>query len=114
MNVRPQPVQPASLAEGIGAIWLRSKMIFLERVTVIEHALALLIEDSLDPGARSEAERAAHTLAGSLGTFGVGHGSTLARALEQRIADVKGLREEDVLRLSELAMALRAEVERGP
>ncbi len=81
---------------------------------MIEHALALLIEGSLDQEARREAERAAHTLAGSLGTFGVGCGSALARAIEQRMVDVKAFKEEEALRLSELAMALRAAVERGP
>lgn len=104
----------APLTDALGALWLRSRTATLERITVIEHALVQHIEGHLDPGARREAERAAHKLAGSLGTFGVGHGSDLARELEQRMADPKPFAEEEVLRLSELAMELRAEIERGP
>lgn len=101
-------------ADALAAVWLRSKTSTLERIAVVEHALALLIEGRLDDSTRRGAERAAHKLAGSLGTFGLGHGSDLAREIEQRMAEPGPFAEEEVLRLSELAMELRDEVERGP
>lgn len=114
VNGKARLAVQAPLTDALAAVWLRSKTSALERIALIEHALALLIEGRLDDSTLREAERAAHKLAGSLGTFGLGHGSDLAREIEQRMADPKPFAEEEVLRLSELAMELRAEVEHGP
>ncbi|MGH8508593.1 MAG: response regulator [Gammaproteobacteria bacterium] len=114
MNAQPQLAVQPPFADALGILWLRSKTSTLERIALVEHSLTLLIEGCLDNSARREAERAAHKLAGSLGTFGLGHGSDLAREIEQRMADPKPFAEEELLQLSELAMELRAEVERGP
>lgn len=105
---------PPPFAEALAGVWLRAKTGSLERISVLEHALALLIEGQLDNETKRDAERAAHKLAGSLGSFGLAHGSDLAREIEQRLAEASSCAEEEVLRLSELAIELRAEVERGP
>jgi HPt (histidine-containing phosphotransfer) domain-containing protein len=58
-----------------------------DRIRVIENALAILADDRLEAGLRGEAERAAHTLAGSLGMFGFLSASVAARRLEQELAN---------------------------
>jgi diguanylate cyclase (GGDEF)-like protein len=58
-----------------------------EQVSLIERAVAELSADRLDEQLRSEAQSAAHKLAGSVGTFGFMHASEASRELEQELAD---------------------------
>jgi HPt (histidine-containing phosphotransfer) domain-containing protein len=64
-------------------VWARQQEQVRARIGVIENALAALADDRLEAGLRDEAERAAHTLAGSLGMFGFVSASAAARRLEQ-------------------------------
>lgn len=73
----------SDLEAAIAAIWDRSKPIMRERVAHVDGAAAALRAGPLDPAVREEATRAAHQLAGSLGSFGMLEGSDAARALEQ-------------------------------
>ncbi|HWT92891.1 MAG TPA: Hpt domain-containing protein [Solirubrobacteraceae bacterium] len=73
----------SDLEAAIAAIWDRSKPIMRERVEHVDRAAAALRDGPLDPAVREEASRAAHQLAGSLGSFGMPEGSDVARALEQ-------------------------------
>lgn len=56
------------------------------RVTVLEQAAAALAQGNLPPDLRAEAHSTAHRLAGSLGTFGLDHGTALAREAENLLA----------------------------
>jgi len=58
-----------------------------ERIGVLESALAALADGRLRADLRCEAERAAHTLTGSLGMFGFMSAAVAARELEQALAD---------------------------
>lgn len=58
-----------------------------ERIGVLENALAALADDRLEADLHREAERAAHTLAGSLAMFGLVTASDAARKLESALAD---------------------------
>src|SRR5688572_3766200 len=55
---------------------------FHQRVTTLEVAVAAIAAGRLDHALREGAERDAHKLAGSLGTFGLVRGTALARELE--------------------------------
>jgi HPt (histidine-containing phosphotransfer) domain-containing protein len=85
----------SSLDDALAAIWERSRPVVAERLAIVETAA--------EPGAgdetRREGVRAAHQLAGSLGTFGIHEGSDVARAIElelegaaepARLADLSG------------------------
>ena len=73
----------SSLDEALAAIWERSRPVVAERLATVEAAAA---PDAGDD-ARREGLRAAHQLAGSLGTFGIHEGSEVARAIELELGD---------------------------
>jgi diguanylate cyclase (GGDEF)-like protein len=97
----------------IAEIWERSKETILGRVTVLEQAVLALLEGQLANELRRQAEREAHKLAGAIGTFGFAEGSRLARKIEQMLQVEASLEPSQVLRLSELVVALRQEVEQA-
>lgn len=80
----------------------------IERVAVIERAVTALITGDLDAGLLGEARSAAHTLAGSAGTFGYVHASQLAREIESELEDA-GV--ASVPGISKLTLSLRGELE---
>jgi diguanylate cyclase (GGDEF)-like protein len=96
----------------VAAVWERSKESILGRVALLEQATGALLEGTLDDALRQQAEREAHKLTGSLGTFGFGEGSRLAREMEHLFRAGVLLGPAEALHLSELGMALRRELER--
>jgi Hpt domain len=67
-------------------VWEHQRGWVDSRIAVIEHALAALADGRLDADLRGDAERAAHTLAGSVGTFGFIRACKAARRLELELA----------------------------
>lgn len=72
----------------VAKIWQRTKPLNLERLAVIEQAITALQLGQLEAELHHQAQRAAHKLVGSLGTFGFMEGSTLARQLEAHLNQV--------------------------
>ena len=70
------------LDAALEAIWERSRPVLRGRLEYIEAADTALTESRLDHVGREAALRAAHQLAGSLGTFGLPEGTDLARQIE--------------------------------
>lgn len=106
MDDKAQQVR-AALAE----IWERSKETILGRVAVLEQATTALLEGTLETALRQQAEHEAHKLTGSLGTFGFAQGSRLAREMEHLLQAEAPLGQTEALRLSELVVTLRQELE---
>jgi HPt (histidine-containing phosphotransfer) domain-containing protein len=100
------------LDAAIAALWRDARPRALERVHVIESAVAALGAGAIEAPLADEATREAHKLAGALGTFGMPAGTTHARAIEQRLA--AGAVPADAPELAEGVAALRAVVEAGP
>lgn len=98
----------------IDAIWARSREGSLARVAVLEEAVAALIENRLSEEQRRDAEREAHRLAGSAGTFGFSRASEAARQLERTFAAGSSLALDRLLMAAEEVVALRADLEREP
>ncbi len=96
--------------DALRAVWARQQWQVGERIGVLEVALAALAGGRLDADLRCEAERAAHTLAGSLGMFGFTSAADAARKLEQELAAPEP---RSAPGLSELLEQLRAGVD-GP
>lgn len=95
----------------IAGVWQRFKGRISDQVAVIEaSATELLRQNTLDIELQAKAEREAHTLAGSLGTFGFKSGSQIAREIEGILQS----QEKDIARLNKLVAALRQEIERSP
>jgi diguanylate cyclase (GGDEF)-like protein len=85
----------------------------MARIKILEAAVMALMEGSLDTALRREAFVEAHELAGAL-AVGFARGAHLAKAVEHLLGSREALGEAQALRLSELVVDLRSEVERSP
>lgn len=104
----------ATLKARLAELWKRSRSTMLERVEILDKAAAALREGILGAALRGQAQNEAHKLAGSLGTFGLHAATGFAREIENDLRSDSMLGEAQARRFSELAAALRAEIERSP
>jgi HPt (histidine-containing phosphotransfer) domain-containing protein len=95
----------------VAQIWERFKEATFNRVVVLEQVVMALLEGTLSDELQRQAERDAHKLAGSVGMFGFAEGSRLARTIEQMLQAGAPLGQAETLRLSELIVILRRELE---
>jgi DNA-binding response OmpR family regulator/HPt (histidine-containing phosphotransfer) domain-containing protein len=107
-----QPMQQQTLAS-VNQIWHRFKGRISEQVGVLERAVMAVEQQELDQDLRQQARQEAHTLAGSLGTFGLSEGSHLARQMERLLQVEQPLSHADVANLRSWVALLREEVERS-
>jgi diguanylate cyclase (GGDEF)-like protein len=98
----------------IRRIWEDHREGVIERLDVVDRAIAELMEGELSEETRLAAVREAHRLAGSVGTFGFPRASENARALEQAFRATDRLGRDSVPVLSNLALAVRTELEEQP
>jgi len=71
-----------SMTGALDRLWVQFRSQMDERIEILEAANQALAADSLSIEQRSEANSAAHKLAGVLGTFGLTRGTVLAREAE--------------------------------
>ncbi len=94
----------------LAVLWEKHKESMYLRLAPMEKASAALSHGSLSDELRDEAKGEAHKLAGSLGTFGLHHGSRLAKEAEELLAAGAG-QAGDAQRLSSIAAELRSEMD---
>jgi diguanylate cyclase (GGDEF)-like protein len=97
--------------DAIAALWLRQRAEMMRRVDVVDAALTSLRSDSLAEDERDEAERTAHKIAGSAGTFGFATASRCAREIE--LALRAGVSSEEAERLIDLLAEIRRDFARS-
>jgi diguanylate cyclase (GGDEF)-like protein len=102
------------LSAAVAGVWARYRDQVLGRVDVLESAAMGLLESRLDREGRRAAEREAHKLAGSVGTFGFAEASRLSREAETLLGGVNDPGQADALRLADLAVAIRHELSGAP
>ncbi|HEX5870983.1 MAG TPA: response regulator, partial [Longimicrobium sp.] len=110
----PARTSASALPAAVTAVWLKYRDQVLARVDVLEAAALELMEGRLDREGRRAAEREAHKLAGSVGTFGFAEGSRLAREAETLLTGPTPPGQADALRLADLAVAIRRELTASP
>jgi len=103
-----------ALADAVRQAWERFRGAVMERVDAVESAAVAVLEGGLDEESRRHAEREAHKLAGSVGTFGFAQGSRLAREIELLLQGAAPLGQAEALKLTDLVVALRRELARPP
>jgi diguanylate cyclase (GGDEF)-like protein len=99
--------EEAVIGSALAMLWQRHRQSNLDRISLLEVTAANVLKAAADDDAIAEGARAAHKLAGSLGTFGFDAGSRAALEAESL------LREPviDGRLLAEAVTALRASVE---
>lgn len=110
--ISPAPLFTATRGQQAAEVWARLRDRHLRRVDVLERAVLALMDGELDEELRELAESEAHSLAGTVGTFGLRGGSRLARALEQSFSSRHTLGRPLAMRLADQVLALRRELER--
>lgn len=100
-----------AVSAGVADVWERMRDTVLARVDVLDDAVAALLERRLGEPERAEAERTAHKLAGSAGTFGFDEASRLARELEHCLAACVAGGDHDPWQAAEDVVALRQALE---
>jgi diguanylate cyclase (GGDEF)-like protein len=101
------------IANAVGSLWEKFRPAISSRIDTLEDATVALLEGSLDAALHEAVVRDVHKLTGSLGTYGFRNGSRLAAEAERLLTE-GDLGIEHALRLSEIATALRTEIERAP
>ncbi|MBH8553443.1 response regulator [Nostocaceae cyanobacterium CENA357] len=104
------PKQEQTLA-AVAEIWQRFSGRVDEQVQVLEKAATALIQKTLNAELQLQAAQEAHTLAGSLGTFGLAGGSKLARKIEKLLKSEQNLTPSQTTNLQNLVKQLRQEIE---
>ena len=105
--------QSTKAATALAAVWERFRDGTLQKVASIEDATLALLEGHLAPEQRQQAEREAHKLAGSCGTFGFPRSSQLAREIEMTLS-VDAPTALDAVLISEKLMAMRQDLAGQP
>lgn len=109
----PEIAEAPSGASALAVVWAKFRDATLARVDILESAALHLLGGNLPADNRREAEREAHKLAGSAGTFGFPQGSRIARELERQFGS-STLKAEDAVELSESIIQLRSILEGAP
>ncbi len=99
------------LDAGLAKIWETRRPLIEQRLVAIEKAVALS-GASCPSELRIDAATSAHLLAGSMGAFGLGDASNLAREAENHLRK-EHMTIADSDRLRELARLLRVLIEQG-
>ncbi|MBD2309043.1 response regulator [Chroococcidiopsis sp. FACHB-1243] len=107
----PRTTQQTTLSAVVG-IWHKFKPRIAEQIGVLEQASAAVsANNTLSPELLESARKEAHTLAGSLGTFGLAQGSKLAKEIEQMLKGDRALLQSEATNFCRLVLALRQEIE---
>lgn len=104
-------VNESVISQTLDRMWTKFLPDVRERVVVLDEAAKAAVNGVLNDSIRTGAQSAAHKLAGTLGTFGLAHGTDLARELELLYASNDGLEGAKAQRLATLASEIKAIIE---
>ncbi|MEB3282583.1 MAG: response regulator [Lyngbya sp.] len=113
----PEPtlaVPPSPTTINLSTIWKKHRESYITRIAILEQATKALQTGDLDSSLQQQALEQAHTLAGSLGSFGFGKASQHCRKIEQMLNGETQLSPETILQLSALLVDLSSELSFPP
>lgn len=96
----------SSIPSELREVWQEVRQIYCDRLSTIQQAVAALQSQTLTPEQQQSAVQEAHTLVGSLGSFGLDKASGLARQIQQIFKQTQPLGHPDVAKLLPLIVAL--------
>ncbi|KYC41846.1 transcriptional regulator [Scytonema hofmannii PCC 7110] len=113
-NTALNEVSSHSIESRLKAIWEKHQEKYCLRVKTIEQAVAALKTDTLSEVSQQAALREAHTLAGSLGSFGFTEATHICREIEQTLKTLETPTQAEVKHLSRLVQKLWQELSQSP
>ncbi len=113
LSSSPHSPTPKQTLLAIAGVWNRFKGRISEQVTLLEEAAVASSHNALNQELRKQAFKEAHTLAGSLGTFGFPLGSKLARKIEHLLKTDQVLTFTETTQFQSWVELLRQEIERN-
>jgi DNA-binding response OmpR family regulator/HPt (histidine-containing phosphotransfer) domain-containing protein len=112
-TAKGEPIEQQTLT-ALSEVWNRFKARVNKQIEILQQAATALMNQALDRELRQQAEQKAHTLSGSLGTFGFPKGSQLAKRIERMLQVGESLKQNEIVCLCELVAALHQEVKQSP
>lgn len=103
---REQLPFPSFIPSELWEIWQEVRQIYCDRLSIIQQAVVALQSQTLTLEQQQLAEQEAHTLAGSLGSFGLDQASQLSRQIQQILQQSHSLDQTDAAKLLPLIDAL--------
>ncbi|MGF1519599.1 MAG: response regulator [Nodosilinea sp.] len=107
-----EPPRRQQIHTALRSLWSTVKVHHEERLTIVKRAVEALEGNQLSADLHQQGHRAAHSLKGALGVFGLSTGSDLARQIEQQFS--MPLPPEPRAQLWSWVMALEQELAQGP
>ncbi|MGE5656377.1 MAG: response regulator [Actinomycetota bacterium] len=92
-------------------VWQQYRQSYRDRLSVLQQVLIALQTNTLTPQKQQEAAREAHTLIGSLGSFGLETASRLSRQVQQLLKQQEPLKLADAQQLKQLLLSLKHSLE---
>lgn len=108
------PLAPAAFTTACADAWQRMQGSIEARLAILDDATIAVLDSTLGESLRQQAEHEARKLAGSVGVFGFVQGAQLAREAEHLFAGHPTSSSAQVLRLAEVVVLLRAQLEQTP
>ncbi|BAY28765.1 multi-component transcriptional regulator [Nostoc carneum NIES-2107] len=102
---------PSSLTTFISDVWEEMRETYCDRLIIIQQAVAALKNGQISPELQQAAEYEAHTLIGSLGSFGLGEASRLSRQIQQILTQTESISASQIQQLVHLVSALQQEMQ---
>jgi DNA-binding response OmpR family regulator/HPt (histidine-containing phosphotransfer) domain-containing protein len=102
---------PAAIPPALRDAWRECRQSYCDRLAIIQQAANALQHGTLTTEERHEAGREAHTLIGSLGSFGLEEASHLSRRIQQLLRQQEPLGNLEIEQLLQLITALRLYLE---
>ncbi|HEY9659975.1 MAG TPA: diguanylate cyclase, partial [Allocoleopsis sp.] len=79
----PSPPAATLIPPQLWGVWQECRQSYCDRLSIIQNTATALQQGTLTPAQQQEAEQEVHTLIGSLGSFGLGQASQIARQIQQ-------------------------------
>lgn len=114
LAVLPEAQASVEILPELTALWERFKGKYRDRITTLEQAVTALQKGKLTEDLKQQALREAHTLAGSLGSFGLSEASQLSREIEQALQASSRLNAAQEKHLSQIIKSLGDSLESTP
>jgi diguanylate cyclase (GGDEF)-like protein len=107
----PHPSSSSSISPDLWNVWQECRQSYCDRLSMVQDALTALQRETLTLEQQEKAAQEAHTLTGSLGSFGLYEASRISRQIQQILKQQDPLGTLELEQLTQLLTALRLYLE---